>query len=409
MAGLISAIVLLLVTAPGPPPPEGYCVTCHKKETERRLWVPTASVAKSVHAELPGGCVACHGGDTREPTIRAHSAKLGFKGKPTPQSVPNLCGGCHANAEYMRRYSATISIDQLAMYRNSGHGKALARGELHSASCITCHGFHDIKRAGDPSSPVYPTQVADTCGRCHGDPDHPASRKSAYNPVKAWKRSVHAYQMHENGDTTSPTCNDCHSDHGALPPELHDIHRVCGSCHAEQSARFVRSPHNEPFARLGFGECNECHGRHDVRRATDSMLSADEVGTCRACHAEGEKGTEVAVELRAILDEAKATAARARADLNHARRQGLLVPRAEIAEHELYTEIRRMRIAVHEMRTTALSTAAANIAAAARIIAEDTHAQRADIDFRRNGYIAFIGLIIVMMILIALKLRRLAS
>ena len=384
-------------------------MACHAKEKERRLWAPTASVAASAHAELAGGCVACHGGDTREPTIRAHTKRLGFKGKPTTAEVPNLCGGCHSNAESMRRYSARISIDQLALYRNSAHGEALARGELAAATCISCHGFHDVKRVGDPTSPVYPTQVATTCGQCHSNPDNPAFRSSKKDPVKEWKRSVHAKQMYEFGDMSAPTCNDCHSDHGARPPGVHDVHRVCGTCHAEQSQRFVASPHNEPFARLGFGECNECHGRHDVQPANETMLSDDEGGTCRACHSEQETGAIAARELRRIIDKARLVADKARTDVDRAKRSGLLVPVAELAEREIYTEIRRMRIAIHEMRPTALSTIAANVEAAGARINDETHAQRQDIEFRRKGYIGFLGLLGVMMILIGIKLRRLAA
>ena len=58
-------------------------------------------------------------------------------------------------------------------YMRSFHGKAMQLGtyeitQLDKATCTNCHGTHDIKSVGDPSSPVAGLDnLAKTCEQCH--------------------------------------------------------------------------------------------------------------------------------------------------------------------------------------------------------------------------------------------------
>ena len=46
-----------------------------------------------------------------------------------------------------------------------------------------------------------------------------------------WATSVH-FQARAKGDASAPTCNSCHGNHGAAPPEVGSVANVCGTCHA---------------------------------------------------------------------------------------------------------------------------------------------------------------------------------
>lgn len=407
MAGWIELLLPLFLASPVEPPPEGYCVHCHVAADDPSVSAPAKAVAESVHAELEHPCVACHGGDVREPTLRAHDESRGFRGKVSPKDVPWLCGGCHSDAAFIRRYSASLSVDQLPLYRSSDHGRALARGEERVATCISCHGDHGIRRVSDAKAPVHPLHVAETCGQCHADPKHPAYRHSKRNPVEEWKKSVHAKALLEDGDSSAPTCNDCHGDHGAAPPGVGDIHRACGSCHAEQSERFQKSPHQTHYDKLGFGECAECHGRHDVEQASDAMFGRGGRGVCKRCHAEDDPGQKRGDAIRARLKAAADRSAEARARLERAKRTGLSLPEAELEERELVTALRKLRIAVHTLDLEALEPGMKSVDESSSRIIDAVQKAEAELEVERRGYAVFILLLLLMTGLLWLKLRRL--
>lgn len=408
MAGWISAIVLLGLTAsePQPPPPEGFCIQCHKGQEERRLSVPTSSIAGSVHAVLEGTCVNCHGGLATEPTKRAHDPRLGFRGKPKTEEIPGLCGGCHADAAFIRRFSAKLSVDQLSLYRVSIHGRQLQEGNLAVATCISCHRFHDIKRVSDPDSPVFPTNVADTCGRCHGQMGHAATVHSKRSPVEEWKASVHGKAL-EKGDLAAPTCNSCHGSHGASPPGTADIHWACGQCHAQESDKFMKSPHAKAYARLGFAQCVECHSNHRVEPASEAMLVPGEGGVCRKCHKDGTPGAEAAAALRKVLTTAREQADAARATVEAARKVGLALPESELLESELHTALSRLRVDVHGFKADALDEESKNLAEITAKMVAEADAATHQLELRRKGHMVFVALVFGLVGILVMRIRRL--
>ncbi|MCK6549585.1 cytochrome c3 family protein [Myxococcota bacterium] len=408
MAGWISALVLLgaFASEPKPPPPEGFCVDCHKSQDERRLWIPTSSIAKSAHAHLEGGCVNCHGGEASEPTKRAHDPRLGFRGKPKLEDTPRLCGGCHEQPAFIRRFSAKLSVDQLALYGVSVHGRELAKGNLAVAACTSCHGFHDVKRVTEPDAPTFPSNIADTCGKCHGHKGHAAMVHSKGNPVEDWKAGVHGVAM-ERGDLSSPTCNDCHGSHGASPPGTADIHFACGQCHVQEATKFMASPHAEAFARLGFAPCVECHGNHRIEPATEALLAPGEDGVCRNCHKTDTAGAKAALALSKTLRAAREAAEAATAVTSAARKVGLSLPETELLEPELRTALSRMRVDVHGMKPDALDEESKKVhALTAKMIAEAESAT-ALLELRRRGHLVFVALVFGLVGVLVLRIRRL--
>ena len=57
--------------------------------------------------------------------IKAHQAKDDFRAIKSPADIPDFCGRCHSNIEYMRHFNPSPRTDQLAEYWTSGHGKQL--------------------------------------------------------------------------------------------------------------------------------------------------------------------------------------------------------------------------------------------------------------------------------------------
>src|SRR5262245_27379611 len=143
------------------------CVKCHA-EIGDELAAPIAQVQNDVHGLRGLSCASCHGGKPNDDEHRgSDDPRKGFVGTPAPRQVQSFCVKGHSNAEVMKRYNPAMRIDQEAEYVTSIHGKKIAQGDQKPATCISCHGFHGVKAVKDSSAPVFPTHVAETCGRCH--------------------------------------------------------------------------------------------------------------------------------------------------------------------------------------------------------------------------------------------------
>ncbi len=335
------------------------CIRCHGDAD----WVGeeaagiVADFASDIHAEVGLSCQDCHGGnadgslaESPEESMDRQYAPNPFRGTPEATEIPAFCGHCHSDAARMRRYRPGLRVDQEQEYWTSKHGQALRQGDEKVATCTSCHGAHGILRVGDPRSAVYPTRVAETCHVCHGNAQlmrqytGPHGRPVDINQYPLWRQSVHAQALLEREDLSAPTCNDCHGNHGAVPPGLDSIGFVCGQCHGREASLFRRSPkaeawrdhegyleeagaegclacHDEdsPQARIShltsFGECSVCHGNHGVIRPTVAMFAPLPETPCAFCHENsGPLGQEVP-ELGAVsrhyqetLQELKSTA-----------------------------------------------------------------------------------------------------
>ena len=277
----------------------GKCGVCHP--SERVLFESSRHAREQVH------CTSCHGGNDRSLEIgSAHAG--GYRGRPARRDIPALCASCHADERRMRAYN--LPVDQYALYQTSGHGVLLAKGNTRVAVCSDCHGAHDILAASDPSSRVFPTSIPKTCGHCHGDPKLVPPAKATY---AAYSKSVHAAALLDRGNLKAPTCVSCHGVHGAAPPAVGDVDKVCGHCHTAER-RYLTAGGHHPEGRGG-PECSSCHGAHDIEATKPERLGT----SCARCHDAGTPeaalGRRMWTEVRAAGDElAKAEAVATRAD-----------------------------------------------------------------------------------------------
>ncbi len=368
---IATAMVLLLAAGADP---ANLCNLCH----------PDIRVEfeQSIH---PGGdvaCVSCHGGDPSSSTVEgAHRGD--FRGKIRRRDIPTLCASCHADGARMSPYN--LSTDQFALYQVSQHGRDLAEGDENVAVCTDCHGIHAIFPGDDPRSSVFPTRIPETCGRCHADPGLADRYGWKDDPYADFIASRHGEALLERQDASAPVCSRCHGAHGAAPPGVGDINKICGHCHAPARAHFLESPHRQAMEQAGLPECASCHGNHRIMKTDLGMLDR----TCLACHDAGSGPVELALQMKTLFTAASE-------ELEQARR---LVEQA--AAIPLYVEDYRARIEVgntslveslptmHSLDLDAVENLTGRARSIAREVESEVHGKLEGRKWRRVGLMVF--------------------
>jgi len=268
---------------------------------------------------------------------------------------------------------------------------------------------HPVRAAADASAPVFPTNVPQTCARCHADPARMTRYKIPTTQFGEYKESVHGQALLDRGNRQAPACNDCHDNHGAVPPGVTSVANVCAQCHSATRDLFVRSPHKEAFDILGQGECTSCHGTHNIASPADELIGAEKPAVCLQCHAADSTGLNVASEVRTRLERTKTVIAEAEALLARAARAGMDVSEADLELDEARTQLIIARAATHAAAVAAVepSTRAGMAAAGrARTVGE---AAIAELAFRRRGMGVALVVIGFVAVTLWLKLRELES
>lgn len=278
---------------------EDHCVACHTEDDN----LPGDYIPDDVHAKPGLSCAGCHGGDpTQEDPDLAMSPDAGFIGVPSRLETPIFCGRCHSDIDFMRQYQPRIATDQESQYATSVHGQRLIDGDKRVAECASCHTAHAILPASDTRSTVHALNVPSTCRKCHGDADYMASYGIPTDQYDNYARGVHGVALLENQDTGAPACNDCHGNHGAVPPGITSVRQVCGHCHVNNMTYFEASRMGHAFEEEELHGCEECHGNHYIAKTGDFMVGNDDQAVCMDCHAAGDKGFAAAGAIRSQLD-----------------------------------------------------------------------------------------------------------
>jgi hypothetical protein len=329
------------------------CAKCHAsaaimvKQYNSPLSVDQMELlSSSVHGQLSttgreriAQCTTCHG---------AHGiVRSGDAASPVHAlNVPKTCAACHSSAAYMHSYDPSLPIDQLEKYRRSNHGRWNANGDARAADCADCHGSHEVFSAADVRSRVYATNIPSTCGSCHADAQYMKGYGIPSDQLAKYSESVHGEALLEKNDVGAPSCNDCHGNHGATPPGVESISKVCGTCHALNAELFSVSPHKDAFDRQKLPECETCHGYHDIVVASDKLLGIGQDAVCSWCHGDDpdSKGYRTAAMMRQRIDSLESMEGMAAARVNEAEQKGMEVSEAEF-------QLRSVREARLETRT----------------------------------------------------------
>ena len=343
-----ACVVLVLLTATAVADDEltsEACLACHgtpgfASPADRPLYVSGDAYTASVHASLP--CTACHSDATEIPHAEAlkrvdldtcgacHTDEVttyrqSIHGQANGHGVQeaatctdchgnihavtphtertsaahwsNLaatCARCHARVDLAEKFHISV-VRPVEAYLESAHARAVAAGK-RGAVCSDCHGAHGITPSSDPRSPVWRSNVPQTCAQCHGE------------IAAAYAQSVHGEAL-ARGAREAPVCTDCHGEHrilshteAASPVFAANIPaETCGRCHANERlnqkyglaagkvSTFQDSYHGLALraGKLTVANCSSCHGVHDIRRSSDPLSHVNAANlprTCGQCH-----------------------------------------------------------------------------------------------------------------------------
>ncbi len=248
------------------------CADCHEAGQQGSAFAD--DIKHSVHDGLE--CLDCHvDRDTVPHRVSAETFYPGCQG----------CRTCHEDAS--EAYQA--------------HGRARLGSCEDMPQCSDCHGDHDILPSTAKRSAVHPTNLPDTCGKCHENLDITTKYDILIDhPIQIYLRSVHG-QATKGGVYLAASCNDCHSTGGTAhkilspgSPESSinhfNIPETCGQCHKGVESDYLEGIHGQLAAR---GEtdapvCTDCHGEHGILSPDDplSPVSGSKVAemTCSPCH-----------------------------------------------------------------------------------------------------------------------------
>ena len=256
--------------APAPPTTED-CLACHEDASSARangtsVAVDKGKFAGSVHGGL--ACVDCH-------------ADLATVELPHADKLAKVdCSSCHDDT--VKQFAAGI------------HARARAGGNEVAATCVSCHGMHDILWSKDPQSRTYHLNVAATCSTCHAKPEAIAKGHIASGDVgSAFADSIHGRALSRSGLMVAPTCSDCHGPHDIRPKAdpasrvaMANVPATCGKCHEGIAHQFAGSVHAAMLAKGGNGApaCQTCHTAHAIQTAANPKWQLAVVNQCGTCH-----------------------------------------------------------------------------------------------------------------------------
>ena len=134
------------------------CGQCHKEIAhEYKESIHGVSLMKG-NIDAPA-CIDCHGEhnilDVNNPDAPVASQNVSEQ----------VCAPCHSSVKLAEKFG--ISSDRIETFQKSYHGLASRGGSVEVANCASCHGVHNIKPPGDPTSTVNKKNLAETCGTCH--------------------------------------------------------------------------------------------------------------------------------------------------------------------------------------------------------------------------------------------------
>lgn len=393
------------------------CVTCHANPERMKGYgstLPTNQwelLQTSVHGKLSitakehiAQCTTCH---------NAHGI-VSVKSPVSPVHALNVvrtCAKCHSDASYMRTYNPSLPVDQLEKYRTSVHGKRNAKGDPNVAECVSCHGSHDIRSAKDVKSKVYATNIPQTCATCHSNAEYMKPYRIPTNQYDQFVSSVHGQALLVKKDVGAPACNSCHGNHGATPPGVSSISKVCGTCHALNADLFAVSPHKKAFDDRKLPECETCHGNHAIIAATNQLLGVTGEAVCSRCHSESEntKGFVIARMMRAQIDSLEAAIARASSLVNEAEQKGMEIGEAKFKLRDVRQARFQSRTMIHSFNEAKFREVVEPGLSTAATVSKEASAAIEEYYFRRQGLGVATLIITVFALSLFLYIKRLEA
>jgi nitrate/TMAO reductase-like tetraheme cytochrome c subunit len=396
---LFPATVLSAAEAPN------TCLDCHSA-LDAPLQVTQDQFAQDIHAQKGLSCASCHGGDPTNDGPDAMSKKAGFIGKPARKDIPALCGKCHSDSAYMRKFNPSLRTDQLSQYGTSVHGQRLAKGDTKVAVCIDCHGVHGMRPASDTRSKVHPLNVAETCARCHANSNYMKDYKIPTSQYAEYTAGVHHEALAVRGDLSAPTCTTCHGNHGAAPPGVSSVQNVCSTCHVFQSQLFDSSPHKTAFQAASLPGCVTCHSNHKIVHPTDAMLGTGPGSVCTNCHTSGDAGYEAANKIQEQLTTLQTAITRSDEILKRAEASGMEVSESRLEQDQARDALTKARVSIHSFQQAKVDPdIQSGMKIAAKTYAAGVQALK-ERDYRRWGLAVSVVTILIVVLALGMYIKQ---
>ena len=145
------------------------CGSCHQFEYGQYIKSVHGAPQTSGNSD-PATCTDCHSATSNPHNI---VRVLDPAASTYPRNVAQTCAKCHDDPKLMAKYGIVEKVYD--SYMRSFHGKAIslsgesaALQQLNKATCINCHGSHNISLVSNPGSPVAGMEnLAKTCEQCH--------------------------------------------------------------------------------------------------------------------------------------------------------------------------------------------------------------------------------------------------
>ena len=263
------------------------CGECHGDVKETFL---SSEHGNAFTAKVQGApnCLSCHRNAITEGAAMKDTAQL----KVVQEKV---CLSCHLDDPNVRsRTSPTAGF--IAAYQSSVHGAALLKGNGDAANCIDCHGSHEMKKGSNPESRVSKVKIPQTCSRCH-ESIAAVYRQSVHGLAVAKGVSDAPVCTDCHGEHNILK----HSDPKSPVAATNISAQVCSPCHSSVrlTAKYgINSDRFQTFSASFHGlankagnvevaNCASCHGSHNIKPSSDSTSTinkANLVATCGKCH-----------------------------------------------------------------------------------------------------------------------------
>ncbi len=241
------------------------CQSCHRDEPFGKAF------AQSVHGV--NGCTSCHQGITslerhmggdEKPRLLACASCHGEVAARYDKSYHHVyqniaCQDCHRPIHGLREVEGDKRVlavktctgcHAVRQYADLGHTGKLLKGSRDAASCIDCHGVHDMP-AYDTASlkdrAAQRIEATEKCQACHNDPALAKRNNLSPTVVKHYGETYHGKVYQVGYPDLVAGCADCHTGHNILPPNdprsalsPDRLAGRCARCHQGFHPRFTR-------------------------------------------------------------------------------------------------------------------------------------------------------------------------
>lgn len=138
--------------------------------------------------------------------------------------VKGSCVDCHQSLA-----ASVVASHDFADWKKSAHARA-------GVNCESCHGgdasakdkaaaHKGVLRSSDPKSPIYFTNIPQTCGACHDA------------EFKAFQKSAHFKELRTSGK--GPNCVTCHGSMANVVLGPREMETTCALCHRQPTQAFT--------------------------------------------------------------------------------------------------------------------------------------------------------------------------